>query len=71
MSKNSPVSERDVMGYAPPQGPTNQMRASVGLGGVNYGNCGTQCSTPTKNHTSGSPGLHGEVMFSGGTQGKR
>lgn len=28
--------------YDPPKGPTEQMRAKVGLGGTNHGCCGTQ-----------------------------
>lgn len=53
---------RDVMDYQPPTGPIGINRVGVGLGGSNYGCCGTQ-----GNHhgvrgdgAGGSPGLHGE-----------
>jgi hypothetical protein len=51
---------RDVMGYQPPQGPTNIGDAkSPGLHGDNYGNCGTQGPEARHPRESGSPGLHG------------
>lgn len=34
--------EAKPLPYDPPKGPTEQMRRKVGLGGTNYGNCGTQ-----------------------------
>lgn len=36
------VIEPKPLPYRPPVGPTQQMRAKVGLGGTNYGPCGTQ-----------------------------
>lgn len=38
------VEAKDVkdINYSTPQGPTNQMRRAVGLGGTNHGCCGTQ-----------------------------
>lgn len=53
-------SARDVMGYQPPQGPSNIGDSkSPGLHGNNCGNCGSQGSYGTDASTSGSPGLHG------------
>lgn len=36
------VCEAKPLRYDPPKGPTNQMRARLGLGGTNHGSCGTQ-----------------------------
>lgn len=53
-------SARDVMGYSPPQGPSNIGDAkSPGLHGDNCGNCGSQGSYESPPGESGSPGLHG------------
>lgn len=45
------------MPYSPPKGPTNQSRESPGLGGDNYGNCGSQGSYHGPSRESGSPGI--------------
>lgn len=51
---------RDVMNYAPPQGPKHMMDSGPGLHADNCGNCGSQGYTgETHKETSGSPGLHG------------
>lgn len=46
--------------YSPPQGPTDQMRQGPGLGGNNYGPCGTQGEHSLPASTSGSPGIGGK-----------
>lgn len=51
---------QDVRDYKHPQGPmgiTGNERP--GLGGDNYGNCGTQGPEARRPGESGSPGLHG------------
>ena len=53
--------------YATPQGPTEQMRRAVGLGGDNLGKSGTQGSY-TNPSESGSPGLHGDTRGNKGSQ---
>jgi hypothetical protein len=50
----------DVMGYRPPTGPIGLGRNSVGLGGKNYGNCGTQGERSARGGESGSVGLGGD-----------
>jgi hypothetical protein len=50
----------DVMDYQPPQGPTNINNRQVGLGGDNYGNCGTQGQKAIHRAEGGSAGLHGK-----------
>jgi hypothetical protein len=52
------TSARDVQGYRKPQGPTSIGNRKVGLGGDNYGVCGTQSHYAGPSE-SGSPGLHG------------
>jgi hypothetical protein len=64
------TSERDVMGYKAPQGPTNIGNSGPSLGGTNYGNCGSQGKMDNMVSSSGSPGLGGENMGVTGTQGK-
>lgn len=54
--------------YSPPKGPTNQSRESPGLGGTNYGNCGSQGSYTTPSRESGSPGLGGANHTNKGSQ---
>lgn len=51
---------RDVMSYKMPQGPTSIGNKKVGLGGFNYGNCGTQGPAPTVSKEGGVLGLGGE-----------
>ena len=61
---------RDVMGYKPPQGPIGIEHRSVGLGGANLGNCGTQGpSASTGDGAGGSPGLHGRNKGMGTNRG--
>ena len=50
----------DVRNYQPPQGPIGIGRNSVGLGGTNYGNCGTQGERSPRGGESGSAGLGGD-----------
>lgn len=54
--------------YAKPQGPTNQMRQGVGLGGTNYGPCGSQGEYSLRTQTSGSPGIGGTNKGNKGSQ---
>jgi hypothetical protein len=51
---------RDVNAYQPPQGPTSIGNRGPGLGGDNYGNCGTQGPKAIHKAEGGSVGLHGE-----------
>lgn len=44
------------LNYSPPQGPTNQHRNAVGLGGDNYG---VSRQPVCNDHESGSPGIGG------------
>jgi hypothetical protein len=62
---------RDVMGYKPPQGPTNIMdKAGPGLHGANLENCGTQGESSIDcDGNSGSPGLHGNNRGMGTNRG--
>lgn len=61
LSASQGRSQRDVMGYQPPQGPSNIGDSkSPGLHGDNCGNCGSQgYYEEERKQTSGSPGLHG------------
>lgn len=54
--------------YSPPQGPKDQMRQGPGLGGDNYGQCGTQGFYGGSPQTSGRPGLGGTNHGTRGTQ---
>ena len=54
--------------YSAPKGPTNQMRQGVGLGGTNYGPCGSQGEYSLKTKTSGSPGIGGTNHGNKGSQ---
>lgn len=64
-------SERDVMGYRPPQGPRNISDSpGVGLHGDNCGKQGSQGPYSENKQTSGSVGLRGENKGCCGTQGK-
>jgi hypothetical protein len=45
--------------YSPPMGPKGMSNNSVGLGGTNYGCCGTQGKHSLDATTSGSPGNGG------------
>lgn len=56
---------RDVMDYAPPQGPTSIGDCGPGLHENNFGNCGSQQRSSTNTHESGSPGLHGKNYKAG------
>jgi hypothetical protein len=59
---------KDVMGYMPPQGPTNINDGNgPGLHGDNYGN-GQQ---PSGSQSSGKVGLGGDNCGNCGSQGKR
>jgi len=51
---------RDVNNYKKPQGPTSISNKRVGLGGENFGYCGTQGHHHTPSGQSGGPGLGGE-----------
>jgi len=51
--------------YSPPQGPTGMMRQGPGLGGDNYGPCGTQGEHSISPRESGRPGLGGPNMGKG------
>ena len=61
-TKGGITKARDVMGYQPPQGPSNIMDPKgPGLHGHNCGNSGTQGASEARGQgSSGSPGLHGE-----------
>lgn len=61
---------RDVMGYSPPQGPTNiKDPKTPGLHGANLGNCGTQGpSNSSGDGAGGSPGLGGRNLGNDGSQ---
>ena len=59
------MSDRDVMGYCPPQGPTNiNDPKGPGLHGHNCGNT----NQPRDRSTSGSVGLHGDNQGKAGSQ---
>lgn len=61
---------RDVMGYRPPQGPSNiGDPKGPGLHGTNYGNCGTQGPKATQGGESGSVGLGGKNKGQGVNRG--
>lgn len=53
-------SARDVHAYKPPQGPTSIGNRGPGLGGDNYGNCGTQGPKAIHHAEHGEVGLHGQ-----------
>lgn len=54
--------QRDVMGYAPPQGPTNVSDPKgSGLHGDNCGDRGYQGVGHERKQSSGSPGIGGRV----------
>ena len=53
--------------YSPPTGPKNLGNRGPGLGGSNYGPCGSQGSYSEDCDTSGSPGIGGTTQ-SGGSQ---
>lgn len=55
---NGPVPTRDVNKYAPPTGRASSTNGP-GLGGSNYGSCGTQGSYDVECETSGRPGIGG------------
>lgn len=59
--------ERDVMNYRPPSIPGWDPKGSVGpgIGGVNYGNCGTQGPKAIKPESGGMVGLGGEKLGMG------
>jgi hypothetical protein len=61
---------RDVMGYKPPQGPSNiGDPKSPGLHGGNLGNCGTQGPSSSRGQgSSGRPGLGGDNSGNDGSQ---
>lgn len=63
------TSARDVMNYSPPQGPQGINNRSVGLKGVNWGNCGTQGTHSCPTESSGSPGLGGRNKGMGTNRG--
>jgi len=58
-SRGGVMQARDVNAYQPPQGPTSIGNRGPGLGGDNYGNCGTQGPKAIHRAEGGSPGLHG------------
>src|SRR5580765_2292444 len=62
--------KRDVMGYSPPQGPTNINDAkSPGLHGHNCGNSGTQGASESRGDGAGGrPGLGGRNLGNDGSQ---
>lgn len=64
--KNGPVAERDVMDYAPPQGP-KYLGGGLGLrGGTNFGNAGSQGKGSIQAEGTGTPGqLNSEVFPTG------
>lgn len=64
-TKGGVMEFRDVMGYAPPYGPTNIGDRGPGLHGENFGCCGTQGPYSTPTAESGSPGLKGSNYGSG------
>lgn len=55
--------------YDPPKGPIGLGNSGPGLGGVNYGNCGTQGPKSIISETSGSVGLHGNNRGMGSNRG--
>jgi hypothetical protein len=60
---------RDVMGYAPPVGPIGISNNSVGLGGTNVGNAGSQGkSSLTGDGGAGTPGIGGQNEGEEGSQ---
>ena len=61
-------SARDVMGYAPPQGPTN-VNDPAGPGIHGHGHGTARCPTVAGHNSSGSPGIGGTVHRSGSQRG--
>lgn len=61
-------SARNVNDYQPPQGPSSIDNRKVGLGGTNYGNCGTQGQKGPRQGESGSVGLGGDARRPQGSQ---
>jgi hypothetical protein len=68
--KGGEMSTRPVIGYQSPQGPTEQMRREVGLGGDNCGKAGTQGAASPSPETSGSVGIGGTNHGCCGSQGR-
>lgn len=60
IASNKPCGDLNSLRYSPPQGPTSLGKNSPGLGGTNYGNCGTQGEKPARGGESGSVGLGGD-----------
>jgi hypothetical protein len=65
-----PLDKKDVMNYAPPQGPTTFGHQGPGLAQRNnYGNCGSQGKYSNPASTSGRPGIGGENEGKGTNRG--
>lgn len=69
MSKGG-ITEAKSLSYSTPQGPTQQMRSAVGLGGDSCGKSGTQGPASPRPESSGSPGLGGTNYGCCGSQGR-
>ncbi len=57
LTRNGPEPHRDVRNYQPPVGPMGISKEGPGLGGNNYGNCGTQQRSSIAPRESGMPGI--------------